>query len=175
VCVLPAKTPCINDWNGDLTVPTQAARFFHYGNSGGNNRILVTLIGTISGCGTSGGFQPFADGSDLNCRYNDRPVYQLQWAKNGPSGICIAGEGEDENAFNDGCARAGAAVWFAYSSYSDLISVGASNVYYDEVGEPNSPVWLGSDGIGNTGNGVHVYLTPVQNYNLPWGFNTDGG
>jgi hypothetical protein len=163
----------MNDWDGNLTQFAQAVRFYHYGNSGGNNRIYVTQIGTINGCGTSGGFQPFANGSGLNCRYNGRPVYQLQWGKNGRSGVCIAGDNSAQNAFNDQC-NVGPITWFAYSSYSFLIGVGASNVLFEEDGfVPNSPVWLGD--LSGDGNGAHVYLTAVQSFGLPWGFTGDGG
>lgn len=176
VCVLPAKTPCMNDWNGDLNLGSQAARFYHYGNSGGNNRILVTYVNTISGCGTSGGFQPFTDGAGLNCDYNGRPVYRLQWAKNGPSGVCIAGYDYSDWPINDECS-AGAGVWFVYSKYSALISVGGSNAYYaDSHHSPHHPVWVGTfNGTKPPINGQHLYLTTIQSWNLPWGFNTDGG
>ena len=162
----------MNDWDGNLTTYAQAVRFYHYGNSGGNNRIFVTQIGTINGCGTSGGFQPFAKGSGLNCRYNGRPVYQLQWGKNGRSGVCIAGDDTSQNAFNFPC-NGGPGTWFAYSSSSFLVGVGASNVRYDDTDESNVPVWLG-DSTGD-GNGAHVYLTDVQSFSLPFGFSGDGG
>src|SRR5579859_5547779 len=135
VCI-PPKTQCMNDWNGNLSIGAQAVRFYHYGNSGGNNSILVTLIGTIT---RPGGFQPFANGSGLNADLNGRPVYQLQWWRNGkPTAVCIAGLDPNTNAFNDPCSGSGSSVWFAWSSYGALISVGASNVYYEEEGATNA-------------------------------------
>jgi len=172
VCVLPAKSQCMNDWDGNLGTYVQAVRFYHYGNSGGNNRILVIYINTISGCGTSGGFQPFANGSGLNCRYNGRPVYHLQWAKNGPSGVCIASDDTSQYAFNFPC-NGGPGTWFVYSSSSYLVGVGASNVLYDDTLEPNAPVWLGD--VTGDGNGAHVYSTSAQSLSLTFGFNSDGG
>jgi len=172
VCVLPAESQCMNDWDGNLGTYVQAVRFYHYGNSGGNNRILVIYINTISGCGTSGGFQPFANGSGLNCRYNGRPVYHLQWAKNGPSGVCIASDDTSQYAFNFPC-NGGPGTWFVYSSSSYLVGVGASNVLYDDTLEPNAPVWLGD--VTGDGNGAHVYSTSAQSLSLTFGFNNDGG
>ena len=160
----------MNDWGGNLTTYAQAVRFYHYGNSGGNNRIFVTQIGTIHR--VTGGFQPFANGSGLNVRYDGRPVYQLQWGKNGRSGVCIAGDDTSQNAFNFPC-NGGPGTWFAYSSSSFLVGVGASNVRYDDTDESNVPVWLG-DSTGD-GNGAHVYLTDVQSFSLPFGFSGDGG
>ena len=171
-CVLPEKSQCMNDWLGNLTQFAQAVRFYHYGNSGGNNRIYATNIGTIHGCGTSGGFQPFADGSGLNCRYNGQPVYQFQWGKNGPSGVCIAGDNNMQYAFNEGCNE-GPATWFVISSENFLVGVGASNVLYDEEDEADVPVWLGEN--SGDGNGAHVYLTAAQALSLEWGFLVDGG
>ena len=172
VCVLPAESQCMNDWGGNLGTYVQAVRFYHYGNSGGNNRIYLTNLGTINGCGTSGGFQPFANGSGLNCRYNGRPVYQLQWGKNGRSGVCIAGDDISQNAFNFPC-NGGPGTWFVYSSSRYLVGVGASNVRYDDTFESNAPVWLGD--VTGDGNGAHVYLTDSQSLSLTFGFSGDGG
>ena len=172
VCVLPAESQCMNDWDGNLSTYAQAVRFYHYGHSGGNNRIYLANLGTINGCGTSGGFQPFANGSGLNCRYDGRPVYQLEWGKYARSGVCIAGDDISQNAFNFPC-DGGPGTWFVYSSSRYLVGVGASNVRYDDTDEPNVPVWLG-DSTGD-GNGAHVYLTDAQSLSLTFGFPGDAG
>jgi hypothetical protein len=174
VCVMPAGlgSQCMNDWDGNLSTYAQAVRFYHYGNSGGNNSIYLNSHGTIHGCGTSGGFQPFANGSGLNCRYDGRPVYQLEWGRVGRSGVCIAGDDISQNAFNFPC-NGGPGTWFVYSSSRYLVGVGASNVRYDDTDEPNVPVWLGD--VTGDGNGAHVYLTDAQSLSLTFGFPGDAG
>jgi hypothetical protein len=165
----------MNDWYGNLTSGAQAVRFYHYGNSSGYNAIQALHVGTIN---TSGSFQPFADGSGLNTRYNGRSVWALEWVRdtNGvltDTQICIGGN-DVGYPYNEGCSTGSHTLYYCYSSYSDLISVGASNEVYESTRTPNQPVWMGSYGYGNTGNGAPVYLTAVQNDNLPWGFYTDG-
>jgi hypothetical protein len=168
-------TQCMNDWNGNLTQGAQAVRFYHYGNSGGFNAIDVQYVGTID---TSGSFQPFDNGSGLNTRYNGRPVYKFAWWRNGgPTNTCIAGYSYNANSFNEACNVSSGQnqLWFAYTSYSDLVSVGSSNLHYFITHTANQPVWMGSNGYGNIGNGDNVYLTTTQNNNLPWYFYGDGG
>jgi hypothetical protein len=170
---LPPKTQCMNDWNGNLDLGAEPVRFFHYGNSGGNNAIVAQLIGTIN---TNGGFEPFTNGSNLNARYNSRPVYEFEWYRNGGgTGICIAGDSYNANPFNEECNSGSGSLFYAYSSYSFLISVGGSNVLYANTHVANQPVWMGSNGKGNISNGDPVYLTTTQANGLPWGFSSDGG
>jgi hypothetical protein len=167
---------CMNDWNGNLTSGAAAVRFYHYGNSRGFNAIDVQYVGTIDR--VNGGFQPFSNGSNLNVAYNGRPVYKFAWWRNGgPSGTCIAGYSYNANSFNEGCNVSSGQnqLWFVMSSYGALISVGSSNLRYLVTGTPNNQVWIGSNGKGNIGNGDNVYLTTIQNNNLPWDFFTDGG
>lgn len=167
-------TQCINDWNGNLIVPDSAARFYHYGNSGGYNAIDVVSLGSIDR--TTNGFQPFSDGSGLNVRYNGRPVYELEWWRNGKAtGICIAGYYPNADPYNDYCNNSGLSVAYVFTEDSALVSVGASNTLYGETHTADQPVWVGSNGKGNIGNGDNVFLTSTQNYNLPWDFYSDGG
>jgi hypothetical protein len=166
-------TQCINDWNGNLIVPDSATRYYHYGNSGGYNAIDIESLGTID---TSGSFQPFSDGSGLNTRYNGRPVYEFEWWRNGKAtGICIAGYTPNADPYNDYCNNSGYSIAYVFTSYSDLVSVGASNTLYGETHKANQPVWLGPNGKGNIANGDSVYLTTTQANILPWDFYGDGG
>jgi hypothetical protein len=176
VCIPQGSSPtqCINDWDGNLDYGAAAARFYHYGNSGGYNAIDVLALQPINQ--TNGGFQPFTDGSGLNARYNGRPVYEFEWWRNGKdTGVCIAGTSYNADAYNEQCNDGGYSVLFVYSSSSGLISVNASNALYANTKTANQPVWLGSNGKGNIGTGDNVYLTTTQSNNLPWGFFTDGG
>ncbi len=165
----------MNDWYGNLTPGAAAVRFFHYGNSGGNNAIDVQYVGTID---TSGSFQPFSDGSDLNDRYNGDNVYKFAWWRNGEaSDTCIAGYGNNANSVNAGCNLTGNedVLWFAWSSESFLVSVGASNALYSVTRTADQPVWMGSNGQGNTGNGKNVYLSDSQANSLRWYFYENAG
>jgi len=168
-----SPTQCINDWNGDLTIGAQAARFYHFLNPPGNNFMYFEFVHIIDTASGSGHFEPFADGSGLNTRYNGLPVYELQWERdiNGAyfdKGVCIAGDAPYALPYNEKCNTGSSTLYYAWSSYNALISVGASNDLYEAGGGPNQPVWLGSNGEGNTGNGQDIYLTPVQNDNLAW-------
>jgi len=168
-------TQCMNDWYGNLNQGAQAVRFYHYGNSGGYNAIDVQYVGTID---TSGSFQPFLNGSDLNARYNNDNVYRLVWWRNGgPTNTCIAGYGYNQNSFNEACNTSSGQnqTWFVWTTYSDLVSVGASNLHYYITHTANQPVWMGSNGKGNIGNGDNVYLTTTQANNLPYYFYNNGG
>jgi hypothetical protein len=166
---------CWNDWLANLTLGSPAVKFYHYGNSGGNNAIDVQYVGQID---SSGSFQPFSDGSGLNDRYNTNNVYKFAWWRNGQaSNVCIAGYGANQNAVNASCTpSSGADVdYFVWTKYSDLVSVGASNALYGVTGKSNQPVWAGSNGAGNIGNGDNVFLTTTQSNNLPYYFYSDGG
>jgi hypothetical protein len=167
-------TQCLNDYNGNLTAGAQAVKFFHYNNSAGQNRIDVLFAGTIE---RPNGWQPFSDGSNLNTTYNGDNVYKFEWANGSPSGICIAGYTYNAPAFNESCniTNDQNQLWFVLTKFGALVSVGSSNARYLLTGAPNSPVWLGSNGKGNIGNGDPVYLTATQANNLPWGFFVDGG
>lgn len=175
VCIPSGGHPsqCMNDWNGDLTLGASATRFYHYGNSGGHNAIEVVKLGTID---TNGGSQPFTVGSGLNARYNGSSYYQLEWSRNGNgTGVCIAGYSYNADPYNDRCVSSGYSTGYVYTSYSDLVSIGASNTLYANTHTQNQPVWMGSNGKGNIGNGDFVFLTTTQANNLPWGFSSDGG
>jgi hypothetical protein len=166
---------CWNDWDGNLTAGSPAVRFYHYGNSGGYNAIDVQYVGQIN---TSSTFQPFSDGSDLNDRYNKDNVYKFAWWRdNEASDICVAGYGANQNAVNAGCnLSSGEDVdYFVWTSYSDLVSVGASNALFNLTRQADQPVWAGSNGKGNVGNGDNVFLTTTQDNNLPYYFYNNGG
>jgi hypothetical protein len=167
-------TQCINDWAGNLTPGAQAVKFFHYTNSAGQNRIDVQFAGTIE---RPNGWQPFADGSNLNATYNGDNVYKFEWANGSPSGICIAGYTYNAPAFNESCniSNDQDQLWFVMTKFGALVSVGSSNARYLINNTPNEPVWLGTSGYGNTVDGAPVYLTTTQDYNLPWDFYADGG
>ena len=168
-------TQCWNDWHGNLIQGSPAVRFYHYGNSGGYNAIDITNLGTIN---TNGGWQPFTIGSELNSRYNGDMVLKFAWWRNGKaSDTCIAGYGANQNSVNATCNPTSGAdvLWFVYTSYSDLVSVGASNGLYSVTHTVNQPVWMGSNGKGNIGNGDNVYLTKTQANNLPYNLYSDGG
>jgi hypothetical protein len=165
----------MNDWTGNLTPGLPNVRFWHYGNSGGFNAIDVQYVNTIE---RPGGFQPFSNGSNLNATYNGDNVYKFAWWRNGgPSNTCIAGYGANQNSVNATCNPSSGqeVLWFVWTKFSALVSVGASNARYAITHTANQQVWIGSNGKGNIANGDNVYLTTNQANNLPWFFYTDGG
>jgi hypothetical protein len=122
-----------------------------------NNAWIAQVIGTVKD-GEGGVLWPFDDGSQLNTRYNGRPVYQFAWAKDelycasqvdfstvAVSGILTLQKCESSTDQD-----------FVYSSLKFLICAGASNALYSATTAVNSPVWV--DEETGTGDGAGIYM-----------------
>jgi hypothetical protein len=161
-----ADAQCLNNAAGRAAAGNPIQFWENTAQGAPNNAWVAQIIGTVKD-GEGGVLWPFDDGSQLNTRYNGRPVYQFAWAKDEdycasqvdfsvPEGIltlqrCASSTNQD----------------FVYSSLRFLVCAGASNTLYSKTGAVNSPVWV--DEKTGTGDGQGVYMD--TNAVLTWSIN----
>jgi hypothetical protein len=72
---------CLNLW-GNNQNSGALVKWYHYGNSGGNNDWDITVIGHVIGVNCTNNCWPFYPGSGLNARYNGNDVVKFAYWKN---------------------------------------------------------------------------------------------
>lgn len=167
---------CLNLWDNNQNNGA-LVKWYHFGNSGGNNDWDVTYLGKVIGDNCTTDCAPFTTGSGLNARYNGDYVLRFAYWKN--QNYCAEqldyGVGTESGDLEIGTCNATASYQqFVWSSEGFLIAVYASNIQFAYTRTQDVPVWLGGVN-GNTGNGVQVTMSTAQTWSKPFVLSSSGG